>query len=130
MTKTQRRVLLGRINAAYGLKGWVKVFSYTDPPEEILKYNPWSLRRRNVDKQVKVEQGRKHGKGLVARLVGAEDRDHAEALVGNEIWGELPDLGDGDYYWHRQSATFQRGGTIRCCNHGARSAAICNIATY
>ena len=101
MTKTQRRVLLGRINAAYGLKGWVKVFSYTDPPEEILKYNPWSLRRRNVDKQVKVEQGRKHGKGLVARLVGAESRDHAEALVGNEIWGELPDLEDGDYYWHQ-----------------------------
>lgn len=101
MTRTQRKVLLGRINAAYGLKGWVKVFSYTDPLEEILKYKPWTLRRRNVDKQVEVEQGRKHGKGLLARLAGAENRDHADALIGNEIWGELPDLEEGDFYWHQ-----------------------------
>ena len=101
MTRTQRKVLLGRINAAYGLKGWVKVFSYTDPLEEILKYNPWTLRRRDVDKQVEIEQGRKHGKGLVARLAGAENRDHADALIGNEIWGQLPDLEEGDFYWHQ-----------------------------
>tara|TARA_E500000331_G_C17178644_1_gene679553 strand:+ start:670 stop:1188 length:519 start_codon:yes stop_codon:yes gene_type:complete len=101
VTRRQRKVLLGRINAAYGLKGWVKVFSYTDPLEQILNYNPWTLRRRNVDKQVVIEQGRKHGKGLVARLAGAENRDHAEALIGSEIWGELPDLEDGDVYWHQ-----------------------------
>jgi 16S rRNA processing protein RimM len=98
----QAQVLLGRINAAHGLKGWVKVYSYTDPIEQILSYSPWTLRRQSVEEDVEVVEARKQGKGIVVRLAGAEDRDQAEALIGNEIWvAGLPDLVDGEYYWHQ-----------------------------
>ena len=98
----QAQVLLGRINAAHGLKGWVKVFSYTDPIEQILSYSPWTLRRKSVEEEVEIAESRRQGKGIVVRLDGVEDRDQAEALIGNEIWvAGLPDLTDGEYYWHQ-----------------------------
>ena len=34
-------VRIGRLNGAWGVSGWVKVFSYTDPPENIFSYQPW-----------------------------------------------------------------------------------------
>lgn len=96
----QEQVLLGRINAAHGLKGWVKVFSYTDPIDQILSYFPWTLRRKSDEEEVEIAESRTQGKGIVVRLVGAEDRNQAEALIGNEIWvAQLPDLADGEYYW-------------------------------
>ena len=96
---------MGRINAVYGLKGWVKVFSYTDPLEQILEYTPWLLRRRRgEDQQAEVIQGRRHGKGLVALLEGVSDRTQAEALIGTEIFVDrrkLSALDEGEFYWYQ-----------------------------
>ncbi len=105
-------MILGQINAAYGLKGWVKVFSYTDPIEQILNYAPWTLktndrsagREQTTDRVVAVSKGKRHGNGLVALVEGAETRDDAEALIGAEILvdrARLLELDEGEYYWHQ-----------------------------
>ena len=99
MIRTRHKTLLGRINAAYGIKGWVKVFSYTDPLDGILKYSPWILRHQGTESQVEVRALRKHGKGIVTSISEIVNRDEAEALIGSEIWGELPDLDEKDFYW-------------------------------
>jgi 16S rRNA processing protein RimM len=101
--ESERYVTLGRISGAHGVKGWVKVYSDTNPRENILAYSPWDLVRAGSRQRVEVAAGRLQGKILVARLEGCDDRDAADALVGCEI--EVPrsrlpdDLALGEYYW-------------------------------
>ena len=98
----QRRVLLGRIVGLFGVDGWVKVESYTEPRARILKYKPWVLKAADGETQVDEVRGRVHGKGVVATLPNVADRDAAMRWVGAEIWvgrSALPRAKRGEYYW-------------------------------
>ena len=95
-----KHVALGYISAVHGIKGWVKVHSWTRPMEAILNYQPWLLGKEK--KPVKIVDGRKQGKGLVALLPGCDDREAAAILVGQEIVvgrEQLPPTAEGEYYW-------------------------------
>lgn len=97
-----RQVLLGRIVGVFGVEGWVKLHSFTEPRENIFRYKPWTLRGPAGESTVDTPQGRAQGKGVVARLSGIDDRDAAAALVGTEIWvprEALPRPRQGEYYW-------------------------------
>lgn len=97
-------VVLGKLTSPYGVKGWLKVYSYTGPMEGILEYASWMLRHEGKLLGYRLAQGRVQGKGLVARLEGVEGREQADALAGAEILlpkSELPELDDDDYYWHQ-----------------------------
>lgn len=94
------RIVLGRVSGLYGVKGWVKVYSETDPREGILRYSPWLLGPEGVARRV--AEGKVHGKGLIARLDGCEDRDQAAALIGQEIAirrDQLPPPRPDEFYW-------------------------------
>ncbi len=96
------RLVLGRISGLYGVRGWVRVYSYTEPREAIFQHTPWELRLQGQWREVALEVGRPHGKGLVAKLVGWDDRDQVRALIGAEITvlrDRLPPLPEGEYYW-------------------------------
>jgi 16S rRNA processing protein RimM len=102
MTQEDEYIEMGRISGLYGVRGWVKVYSYTDPRENILNYATWHLRRQDRWVPVKLADGRGQGKGVVAHLEGYDDRDAAAALVGTTIAvlrSELPATGEGEYYW-------------------------------
>ncbi len=93
---------MGRIVGLFGVRGWVKVFSYTDPREAILSYEGWLLGRKGDWKPAEVAEGQRHGKSVIAHFVGVDDRDRAAALVGSEIAvlrEELPETAEGQYYW-------------------------------
>ncbi len=104
---TPEKVILGRISGVYGVKGWVKVFSYTDPMEAIVDYSPWFIRaenRRNAAwTKVKLKSGKRHAKTVVAKLENCNDRDQAMAYVGTEIAIDLHQLEQlkekDEYYW-------------------------------
>lgn len=81
----EQQVLVGRITGLYGVRGWVKVFSFTEPRENILEYAPWQLNRDGNSTECTVAEGRVHGKGLIARIDGVVDRDAAALYVGAEI---------------------------------------------
>ena len=69
-----------------------------------MNYLPWYLKKGAKQHSVKVVEGKKQGKGLVALTDGIEDRTQAEELIGSEIWvdkDQLPNLDKGDYYWHQ-----------------------------
>jgi len=94
-------VSVGRISGIYGVKGWVKIFSYTRPRNNILNYSPWYLKRGKEWQPVELNAGRVHGGGIVAHLVGCDDRDAARELLKTEIAisrEQLPALDEG-YYW-------------------------------
>jgi len=98
----EKKIILGKIGAVYGIKGWLKVHSFTDETEAILDYFPWSLKLGNNIKPVEVVDWRKHNKGLIVKVAGIDDRDVAQALVGSEILvteNSLPELPDGEFYW-------------------------------
>ena len=100
MSTHKKYVTLGYISAVHGIKGWVKVHSWTRPMEAILGYQPWLL--GNEQSPVEIIDGRKQGKGLVALIPGYEDRDQAASLVGQQIRvgrGDLPATAEGEFYW-------------------------------
>lgn len=98
----QRLVTVARIGAPYGVRGWLKIHSFTSPPESVLSYAPWRIRLAGEWRSLRVAEGRPHGKGVVARLEGFEDRETVRSLVGAEVAVEraqLGDPGDGSYFW-------------------------------
>jgi 16S rRNA processing protein RimM len=98
----ERLVTLGRISGVHGVRGWVKVHSYTEPRENILEFGSWVLEREGEVRRVEVEAGRGQGATLIAKLRGIEDRDAARDWVGTAIAverSELPACGPGEYYW-------------------------------
>lgn len=98
----QQRVVVGRIAGLYGLKGWVKVISYTEPRKNILSYRPWYVERDGVIEKFDLTAGREQGKGLVAQVAGIEDRDAAATLIGANILvnrDSFAPTGFDEYYW-------------------------------
>jgi 16S rRNA processing protein RimM len=95
-------LVMGRIAAPYGVKGWVHVAAYTELPENLLNYLPWHIHRQGNWQAVDIVAGRVHGKGLVVQLQGCADRDAAAALRGADIGiyrSQLPPVAAGEYYW-------------------------------
>ncbi len=98
----QRLISVGKISGLFGVKGWVKVFSFTDPRENILTYSPWLLQKGNETKVVDVVDGQLQGKTIVAQLGGVDDRDKAATLMGWDVFitqDQLPGTAKGEYYW-------------------------------
>lgn len=98
------RVVLGKIVSVHGVRGAVKVYSHTDPLDNVLDYAEWSLNRGSEQRTVSVLGGRVQGRVLVVNLKGIDDRNKAEELVNFEISiasDALPELEDGDFYWHQ-----------------------------
>ena len=100
-------ILLGQINGIFGVKGWCKVFSDTEPRENILTYRRWLLRPVAAGndaawREVKVLDGRRQGKTIVAQLEGIDSPEAARALSGSQIGimrSELPALAADEFYW-------------------------------
>lgn len=98
----QRRVILGKVGGLYGVRGWVKLWSFTDPVENLLDYREVELGREGDWRPARLAEGRRQGQALVARFEGCEDRDQAAGLVGAELAvmrDRLPAPGAGEYYW-------------------------------
>lgn len=115
-TLPKEQLQLGEISGLHGVQGWVKVFSDTQPRENIFSYSPWSLSRLGKAQQVEVLHWRKQGKTLVAKLKGLDDREQARALIGAKISVDkavLPSLQNNEYYWHQLI-----GLTVISCHSG------------
>jgi 16S rRNA processing protein RimM len=94
-------IVVGSIGAPYGVRGWVKINSFTQPSENLFAY-PWLLERSGVWQAVQLDEFRDHAGGFVAKLATVEDRDQAALLTNCKIGeerGELPDLSEDEFYW-------------------------------
>jgi len=106
------KIVLGRITGVYGLKGWLKVFSHTDPMESIVDFSPWYIRpeagsvksRQSAPwTKVKLKAGKRHAKTVIVKLEHCNDCDQAQAYIGSEIaieQSQLDELRDeNEFYW-------------------------------
>lgn len=98
-----RLLEVGRISGVYGVRGWVRIYSHTAPREDILGYTDWHLRQGEMAwRPIRLLEGRRQGKAIVARLEGVNDREAAHALMGADIAvprDALPPPEPGTYYW-------------------------------
>lgn len=103
MNDPTRRILVGRIHGAFGVRGEVKLESLTEPQGNLVRYQPWILRdAAGREREVSGAKARVGGKGLIGTLPGVEDRDVADALRGAELFvprSALPPPRDGEFYW-------------------------------
>ncbi len=97
-------LIVGKIVGCFGIKGWVKVHSYTEPVENILAYGSCTISRQTGREPVEFDAGHRQGKGLVAHIKGVNDRTLAESYKGLEVVvaaNELPKLEEGEFYWRQ-----------------------------
>jgi 16S rRNA processing protein RimM len=95
-------VTLGKIAGTFGVHGWIKVQSFTDPPENIFEYDHWRLYRSGQWTSVEIEDGRVTGKGVLAKLAGIDSPEDARLYIGAELGvprSEMPQTAPGEYYW-------------------------------
>lgn len=101
--KRSNLISVGRLTGVFGIKGWVKVKSFTEPELQILDYSPWWLKTQHGVKSVEIDDAQRHANGLVVHIKGIDDRDQAAALTPVDIAVEkalLPNLEEGEFYWH------------------------------
>jgi 16S rRNA processing protein RimM len=100
--KSGKKILVGKISNPHGIKGWVKVISFTDPIENILSYKKWTLSDNETEKTCQLEDSRIQGNKIVIKLEGVNDRDDADLLKNLQIKVnrfDLPKLDENSYYW-------------------------------
>ncbi|MFT5482333.1 MAG: 16S rRNA processing protein RimM [Halieaceae bacterium] len=97
-------LIVGRITGVHGLKGWLKLRSYTDPAENILDYDGLVMKRQGQWLPLEVDASRIQGKGLVIHIEGIDDRTGAEVLGKCDVAmpvDSLPALDEDEFYWHQ-----------------------------
>lgn len=101
MSKPQP-IQVGFISGVFGIKGWLKIASYTEPKDNILTYKPWLLKKDGEEKTINAVGGQLQGKGLIVRIEGVNDRDQAQQFMGWDVYinhDQLPALEQGEFYW-------------------------------
>ena len=101
MSEQAKPIEIGKFGAVYGIKGWLKVHSYTDEPESVFQYKPLLMKSNGALQEVNITEWKRHGKGFVAKIDGYDVREEVQALVGLELLvdsSNLPEL-EVDYYW-------------------------------
>lgn len=98
-------IVLGRIVAPYGVRGWLKIHPLADDPDAWGNMAQWWL---GIDGEGEVWQPyplealRRHGASWIAKLGGVDDRDAAERLDGRYVAAPreaMPQTGQDEYYW-------------------------------
>jgi len=101
-----KKITLGRIGDAFGVKGWLHVHSFTEPADNIFHYAHWQIRayqKNNATwRPIEIESHKPHGSAFIVKFKGYEDRDQALLLKNHTIATDrtaLPELKDNEYYW-------------------------------
>ncbi|MGK2959634.1 MAG: ribosome maturation factor RimM [Candidatus Malihini olakiniferum] len=122
-------IVMGKAKSAYGILGWLRVFSSTEKTESIFDYQPWYIKYHGSWKIIEIESWKHHNQDLIIKVKGVNNRDAANLLKSAEIVidsAQLPDLEKGDYYWKNlfgceviTSAGYQLGKVIDIIETGS-----------
>lgn len=95
-------IVLGRIAAPFGVRGWVKIQAFGDDPAAWRQMPQVWIGTEDDWRAVELRELNARGGSIVARFAGVEDRDAAQALTGLLLGAPreaLPATGEDEYYW-------------------------------
>jgi len=95
-------VRLGEVCGVHGIKGWVKVRSFTEPRSNLIAYRDWLLETGGQRRSVHVEDAALAGRNVIAKLEGVDAPELARELVGSIVLvrrAEMPRCAPGEFYW-------------------------------
>lgn len=98
----EKRIILGKLGSVYGVHGWLRVHSFTDPASNISQYPVWQIQHNKQWHNVPIDKIKAHNNGLVVLLKGINNREIARTYTNDMIavyQSELPKLEDHEYYW-------------------------------
>lgn len=101
---TQNLITIGTISSAFGVKGWVKVISHTQPIDNIINYRHWIIYRNDKIENIEIDHGQRHGKSIIVHIVGCNTREFAKNYCNSEIMidaDDMPPTDDNEVYWHQ-----------------------------
>lgn len=93
---------MGQVLAPFGVLGWIRIRPYTETQDGLGDYSKWWLGKKGAYRPYSVETAKSHGKELIAKLQGVDDRDQALSLRGLEVVvprKALPATQPDEYYW-------------------------------
>ena len=98
--------MIGEVVKPHGIRGEIKVYLYSEQPENFKLYKKIVLQERTGSgtETYNVVKSREQGKLAILRLEGVGTREAAEALQGSKIWlnkADFPKLDSDEYYWHQ-----------------------------
>ena len=102
MATSDEFIPVGKISGVFGIKGWMKIFSFTDPRQNILNYSPLYLSRKGEWVEVKVSNGRMQGKGVVISFADITEPAQVLPLIGAELAiseQQLKPTAKDEFYW-------------------------------
>ncbi len=100
--KSDKKIHVGKITGAHGIKGWLKIISFTSPPENIIQYSSWIIQKDGKEQVYAVVEGKQNNDKIIVKLRNVDNRTQAEKLKNSGIKimrSEFPILGDQKYYW-------------------------------
>jgi 16S rRNA processing protein RimM len=96
-------VLVGSVGKPHGVKGWIKINSYTEPTSNILHYQPWYLSTFEQEPDVvEIRQHKIQGSHLIVQFENCQTPEEARLLTNRKIYVErkqLSALAHQEYYW-------------------------------
>tara|TARA_Y100000590_G_scaffold292006_1_gene328739 strand:- start:779 stop:1297 length:519 start_codon:yes stop_codon:yes gene_type:complete len=96
-------IILGKIIGHFGVKGWLKVYSHTQPREEITKYKLIYVYLEGNYELIGDSEWNSSGKNILLKLDKTSDRESASKYINLDLVIDrtnLPDLPEGRYYWN------------------------------
>jgi 16S rRNA processing protein RimM len=102
MAEAGEFIPVGKISGVFGVRGSVKVFSYTEPRDNILRYKPLFLKRQGQWIEIDISGGQLQGKAVVMSIRNVTDRDQALPLIGGELAirrEQLKATDQDEFYW-------------------------------
>ncbi|MBT3993940.1 MAG: ribosome maturation factor RimM [Gammaproteobacteria bacterium] len=100
--QNDKTINIGKVIGLHGVKGWLKILSFSSPPENIFNYKSLIISNKYINQIFHIEDSRKQGKKILIKLDNIDDRTSAESLKESDIYiqrSDLPHLSEDTYYW-------------------------------
>ncbi|SNC58558.1 ribosome maturation factor RimM [Sodalis endosymbiont of Henestaris halophilus] len=101
-SKPAESVIVGKMGAVYGIRGWIRVYSFTEKSESIFNYRPWFITKEDKLHLIELESWKRHNRDWIIKIRNIKNRKEAILLTNFEIIidaSQLPHLDNGEYYW-------------------------------
>jgi len=101
---TEELIVVAKFGAPHGVRGWLRIYSYTEPVENLFALADWRILDKSLGSiELKVEEYKPHQKCYVVKLAGVETREHAGKFTNKLVQVDrsaLPPLEAGEFYWN------------------------------